>query len=205
MLNKKLGIKMKDKLNSPQKQLSSHIQSFYSDSFILSDKNFLTKDSLINIYSQDDNVQITSSSFEPHWPVFTLAIGVFDIIMLLILYIVQQDMATSSETWIKMGCKYVPCMKPLYSKSEQDLFNSELKSRCQSFLFPYQFFRFFTPIFLHGDVTHLLSNLIYQALAGTLLEGKYSKKTLAISYLLFGCSANIMSSLCNQKTSKLNQ
>ena len=82
------------------------------------------------------------------------------------------------------------------------MYNVALKSRCQSFLFPYQFYRFFTPTFLHTGITHLLSNFVYQALAETLLEGKYRVKTLGICYILFSLSANIMGALVNPKTSK---
>jgi membrane associated rhomboid family serine protease len=137
---------------------------------------------------------------KPHWPVFTVTIGLLDVFMLLVVYIVQEGTVLTSDTWIKMGCKYVPCMKPVYSKAEQEIYNVGLKTQCESFPFPYQFFRFFTPIFLHGSITHLLSNLVCQALAGTLLEGKYGTKTLGICYILFGFSGNIMSALCNPKS-----
>lgn len=137
-----------------------------------------------------------------HYPVFTVAIGLIDFFMLLLIYIVQEGMTLTPDTWIRMGCKYVPCMKPLYSTVEQNLYKVSLKSQCEAFLFPYQFFRFFTPIVLHGSIMHLLSNLVCQALAGALLEGKYGTKTLAFCYILFGCSGNIMSALCNPKSSK---
>ncbi|CAF1563947.1 unnamed protein product [Rotaria sp. Silwood1] len=193
-------IKIKEKFNSPQKQLTSYVHSTSSDSSNLFDTHNYSKDLLIEIDQSEHDFHVTPSSLEPHCPIFTLAIGVLDILVLIVLYIVQEGTIITSETWIKMGCKYVPCMKPLYSKAEQEIYNVGLKSQCQSFLFPYQFFRFITPIFLHGDITHLLSNLVYQALVGTLLEGKYGKKTLAICYILFGFSANVMSSLCNPKS-----
>lgn len=139
---------------------------------------------------------------EAHYPVFTVAIGLFDIFMLIVIYIVQEGPVFTSDTWIKMGCKYVPCMKPLNSQIEQQTYYSSLKAQCHEFLFPYQFFRFIVPIFLHSSITHLLSNLIYQALVGALLEdkGKYDIKTLGICYILFGFSGNIMSALCNPKS-----
>lgn len=137
-----------------------------------------------------------------HYPVFTVVIGLIDVFMLLLIYVVQEGTTLTPDTWIKMGCKYVPCMKPLYSKVEQDLYNTDLKSQCEAFILPYQFLRFVTPIFLHGSIMHLLSNLACQALAGALLEGKYGTKTLAFCYILFGCSGNIMSALCNPKSSE---
>ncbi|CAF5189762.1 unnamed protein product [Rotaria magnacalcarata] len=201
--NKKIWTKIKDGFRLPPNQFVSLAHTSHLDLPILLEKHNLADDTLVRIDPQQDTIQIKTPSLEPHFPIFTMIIGMFNIFMLIAVYIAEEGTAITSETWIKMGCKYVPCMKPLYSKTEQEIFNIELKSQCQSFLFPYQFFRFFTPVFLHGDITHLLSNLIYQVLAGTLLEGKYGKTTLGISYILFGFSANIMSSLCNPKTSML--
>lgn len=152
----------------------------------------------ISIITEEDSIVPPITSF----PVFTVTIGLIDVFMLLLIYIVQEGMTLTPDTWIRMGCKYVPCMKPLYSIVEQELYNVSLKSQCEAFVFPYQFFRFFTPIFLHGSIMHLLSNLVCQALAGALLEGKYGTKTLAFCYILFGFSGNIMSALCNPKSSK---
>ena len=136
---------------------------------------------------------------EPHRPIFTVAVSVFDIVMLIIMYIVQRGTALSSNTWITMGGKYVPCMRPLSSKAQQIAYNSGLKSQCHAFLFPYQIYRFFTPMFLHGGIRHLLNNLVYQALAGSLLERKYGTKTFGICYILFGFSGNVMSALASPR------
>ncbi|CAF0761202.1 unnamed protein product [Adineta ricciae] len=149
---------------------------------------------------RQERVTHVSSSGPTHRPLFTVGVGVFDLLMLIIMYIVQRGTTLTSDTWIKMGGKYVPCMKALTYKAERDMYNSGLKSQCHAFLFPYQIYRFFTPMFLHGGVTHLLNNLVYQALAGSLLERKYGTKTFAISYILFGFSGNIMSALIRPKT-----
>ncbi|CAF4309776.1 unnamed protein product [Rotaria socialis] len=171
--NKTIWTKIKDSFRLPPNQIVSLVDTSHLDSPVLLEKHNLADDTLVKIDPQKDTIHIKTLSLEPHFPVFTMTIGMFNIFMLIALYIAEEGTVITSETWIKMGCKYVPCMKPLYSKTEQEIFNIKLKSQCQSFLFPYQFFRFFTPIFLHGDITHLLSNLIYQVLAGTLLEGKY--------------------------------
>jgi len=55
-------------------------------------------------------------------------------------------------------------------------------------------------MFLHGGVTHLLNNLVYQVLVGTILERKYGTKTFAICYILFGFSGNVMSALVSPKS-----
>jgi membrane associated rhomboid family serine protease len=187
---------------SAQRPPPSFIHATSLDAPDLSKIYTFNKDTSIEIKEQDHIIHEKIPTLEPHFPVFTVAIGMLDIFMLIVVYIVQEGTVLTSDTWIKMGSKYVPCMKPLYSKAEQDLYHSGLKSQCQSFLFPYQFFRFFTPIFLHGGITHLLSNLLYQALAGSLLEGRYCVKTLGICYILFGFSGNVMSALCNPKSSK---
>jgi len=194
--------KIKDRLTSQEKQTTSYINSNLIDSSDLYQPCNVIEDTSIDMDQQDFTVSKKSGSLELNCPVLTVAIGLLDIFMLIAVYIVQEGTVLTSDTWIKMGCKYAPCMKPLYSQADQELYNAGLKSQCQSFLFPYQFFRFVTPIFLHGDITHLLSNLVYQALAGSLLEGKYDIKTLGICYILFGFSGNIMSALCNPKSSK---
>jgi membrane associated rhomboid family serine protease len=191
---KTLWASMKDRFTSQDKQTLVNHNSNDSDS---SETNNIDTYVTINITPQDSLIPQ-----KPHWPVFTVSIGLLDVFMLLVVYIVQEGTVLTSDTWIKMGCKYVPCMKPVYSKAEQEIYNAGLKSQCESFPFPYQFFRFFTPIFLHGGITHLLSNLVCQALTGAFLEGKYGTKTLGICYILFGCSGNIMSALCNPKSSK---
>ncbi|CAF3652448.1 unnamed protein product [Adineta steineri] len=189
--------KIKHKSIISQKQTTSCVLSDFSDS---SETCNCIKDLSIVIDDRESTSSQQPSSLELHYPVFTIAVGIFDILMLFVIYIVQEGTTITSDTWIVMGSKYVPCMKPLYSTSEQEMYNTQLKSQCRPFLFPYQFFRFVTPIFLHGDGTHLLSNLIYQALVGTLLEGKYSMKKLGICYILFGSSGNIMSALCNPRS-----
>ena len=147
----------------------------------------------------DSHVHQTSQPEKSYRPIFTVTIAAVDIFMLIIMYIVQRGIVLTSNTWIKMGGNYAPCMKPLSSKSQRLLNNSTLKSRCYDFLFPYQIYRFFTPMFLHGSVRHLLNNLVYQTLVGALLERKYGTKTISICYILFGFSGNVMSALISPK------
>jgi membrane associated rhomboid family serine protease len=154
----------------------------------------------MEIDQRNPTVHVTASSFEPHRPLFTVGVGVFDVLMLIIMYIVQRGTVLNSNTWIKMGGKYVPCMKPLSSQAERAAYNAGLKSQCYAFLFPFQIYRFFTPMFLHGGVTHLLNNLVYQVLVGSILERKYGTKTFAICYILFGFSGNVMSALVSPKS-----
>jgi membrane associated rhomboid family serine protease len=160
----------------------------------------LNGDVIMEIDGQGSNIHATPPADESHRPLFTVGVAAFDVLMLIIMYIVQRGTSLTSETWIKMGGKYVPCMRPLSSKAERLVYDAGLKSQCHAFLFPYQIYRFFMPMFLHGGVTHLLSNLVYQALAGSLLERKYGTKTFAICYILFGFSGNVMSALLKPKS-----
>ncbi len=157
-------------------------------------------DLIMEIDRHGPTVHMTPPSGESHRPLFTVGIGVFDVFMLIIMYIVQRGTSLSSDTWITMGGKYVPCMKPLSSKAERMSYDGGLKSQCHAFLFPYQIYRFFMPMFLHGGVKHLLNNLVYQTFAGSLLERKYGTKTFAICYILFGFSGNVMSALIKPKS-----
>ena len=161
-------------------------------------------DVIMETNSQNPTHQITYTSNKKHRPLFTVAIGIFDVLMLIIMYIVQRGRVLQSDTWIKMGGKYVPCMKPLSSAAARAAYSSSLKSRCFAFMFPYQIYRFFTPMILHGGVTHLLNNLVYQVLVGSIVEKKYGTKTFAICYVLFGFSGNVMSALVRPKSGRLS-
>ncbi|CAF1410227.1 unnamed protein product [Rotaria sordida] len=193
---KTVWTKIKDGFESPKRQTTSgapappyapRTYAFNGDVFV-------------EIDQPGSTVHVTSPAHEPHRPIFTVAVGVFDVLMLIIMFIAQRGTNLSSNTWIKMGAKYVPCMKPLSSKAERLANNAGLKSQCYAFLFPYQIYRFFTPMFLHAGVRHLLNNLVYQALAGSILERKYGTKIFSICYILFGFSGNIMSALVKTKT-----
>ncbi|CAF4549909.1 unnamed protein product [Rotaria sp. Silwood2] len=197
---KTVWTKIKDGFESPKRQTTSNRSSSAPAPPYASRTYAFNGDVIMEIDQQGSTVQVTSPSREPHRPIFTIGVGVFDILMLIIMYIVQRGTGLSSDTWITMGAKYVPCMKALSSKAERLAYDAGLKSRCHAFLFPYQIYRFFTPMFLHAGVRHLLNNLVYQALAGSILERKYGTKVFAICYIVFGFSGNVMSALVKPKT-----
>ena len=159
-------------------------------------------DIIVAVDQQAGYTRSSTTSIQAHRPLFTVGVSVFELFMLIVMYIVQRGRVLSSDTWIKMGAKYVPCMKALSSKAEQASYAAGLKSQCHAFLFPYQIYRFFTPMFLHGGISHLLNNLVYQVLAGSLLERKYGTKTFGICYILFGFSGNVMSALTSPRNGK---
>ncbi|UJR26419.1 hypothetical protein I4U23_007751 [Adineta vaga] len=197
---KTMWTKIRDGFESSMKPSTSNTTSNTSVPPYASRTYTFNGDVIMELDRNEPTTHITSSSGQKHRPLFTVGVGVFDLIMLIIMYIVQGGTDLKSDTWIKMGGKYAPCMKALSTKAQRDSFNSGLKSRCHAFLFPYQIYRFFTPMFLHGGVTHLLNNLVYQALAGSLIEVKYGTKTFAICYILFGFSGNVMSALVRPET-----
>jgi membrane associated rhomboid family serine protease len=197
---KTVWTKIKDGFESPKRQTTSNTASTAPVPPYASRTYAFDGDLIMEIDRENPTVHVTPSSLEPHRPLFTVGVGVFDVLMLIIMYIVQRGTVLQSDTWIKMGGKYVPCMKALSSKAERLAYNTGLKSRCYAFLFPYQIYRFFTPMFLHGGVTHLLNNLVYQTLVGYILERKYGTKTFAICYILFGFSGNVMSALVSPKS-----
>jgi len=197
---KTVWTKIKDGFESPKRQTTSNTTSTTTVPPYASRTYAFNGDVIMEIDQRNPNVHVTTSSFEPHRPLFTVGVGVFDVLMLIIMYIVQRGTVLNSNTWIKMGGKYVPCMKPLSSQAERVAYNAGLKSQCYAFLFPFQIYRFFTPMFLHGGVTHLLNNLVYQVLVGSILERKYGTKTFAICYILFGFSGNVMSALVSPKS-----
>ena len=194
---KTVWTKIKDGFESPTKSNATAVAPPYASRTYAFDGDVIMD---LNDPATSASPTTLVLSSEPHRPIFTVAVSVFDILLLIIMYIVQRGTALSSNTWIKMGGKYVPCMRPLSSKAQQIAYNSGLKSQCHAFLFPYQIYRFFTPMFLHGGIRHLLNNLVYQALAGSLLERKYGTKKFGICYLLFGFSGNVMSALSSPRS-----
>lgn len=197
---KSVWTKIRDGFESPKRQTTSSntsVPPYASRTYAFNG------DVVMEVDQPGTTVQITSWSKTSHRPIFTVAVGAFDILMLIITYIVQRGFKINSTTLIKMGGKYVPCMRPLSSKSERLAFDSGLKLQCYAFLFPYQIYRFFMPMFLHIGVRHLLNNLVYQAIAGSILERKYGTKIFSICYILFGFSGNIMSALVHPKNGML--
>jgi membrane associated rhomboid family serine protease len=197
---KSVWTKIKDGFESPRRQTSNTASTAPVPPYASRTYTF-NGDVIVEADPQNTNVRVAPSSHEPHRPLFTVGVGVFDVLMLIIMYIVQRGTNLNGDTWIKMGAKYVPCMKPLTSKIERLASADGLKLRCHAFLYPFQIYRFFTPMFLHGSFRHLLNNLVYQTLVGAILERKYGTKTFAICYILFGFSGNVMSVLVKPKTS----
>lgn len=52
--------------------------------------------------------------------------------------------------------------------------------------YKYEVWRFFTPIFLHGNFVHLLSNIATQLMVGSSLEADIGPKSFLFLYLASG-------------------
>jgi rhomboid protease GluP len=60
-----------------------------------------------------------------------------------------------------------------------------------------EWFRFFTPLFLHGNTLHLIVNLSSLKSLGPQIEATYGHRRYAVLYLLSGLSGNLFSFLFN--------
>jgi rhomboid protease GluP len=52
--------------------------------------------------------------------------------------------------------------------------------------YEYQLWRFIMPMFLHANLTHLLSNVISQCMIGSMLEAAIGIRKFAVLYILCG-------------------
>lgn len=64
-----------------------------------------------------------------------------------------------------------------------------------------QFWRFITPIFLHGSLVHLAFNMYALYSIGPSLERKFGKVSFTLLYLLSGIFGNVISFLCSPAAS----
>ena len=68
-----------------------------------------------------------------------------------------------------------------------------------SHLFSLNFFSVFTAVFLHGDLIHLLSNIIALIIFGKYVEQEFQKKTILI-FIASGVIANLISHIISLAT-----
>ncbi|KAI9296140.1 rhomboid-domain-containing protein [Neoconidiobolus thromboides FSU 785] len=124
----------------------------------------------------------------------------------------------SPEVLINQGARFIPCMKPdLETKAQfpcPTTSSSLTPSSCSlqdlcgistfSNNIPDQWYRFITPIFLHGGVVHILLNLLSQMSISSNLEAKYGPFRLFFVYFASGIGGNLLgSNLALTKTSSV--
>ncbi|KAF9539669.1 hypothetical protein EC957_005129 [Mortierella hygrophila] len=106
-------------------------------------------------------------------------------------------------TIIAVGARFVPCMKSTYLDNQQIQCPDNTTSICtisdicgftpisSTGKAPDQWFRFITPVFLHGGVLHLLFNLLFQMRTGADLERDMGWWRFAIIYMTSGIAGFI--------------
>ena len=192
--------KIKDGFESPKRSTTTTTTTTRSAPPYASTTYTFNGDVIMAMDQPNRTEYVAPVSEKVHRPFFTIGVSILDVLMLIIMFIVERGTTLGTNTWITMGAKYVPCMKPIAANRISN--DAGLKLRCFAFLYPYQIYRFFTPMFLHGGFRHLLNNLVYQVLVGSILERKYGTKTFAICYILFGFSGNVMSALVSPKSGR---
>jgi len=157
-----------------------------------------------------------------HFPFFILCVSIVDIALLIYTIVYNKGLSPMSEnpmagpsslTLVRNGAKFVPCMK----STQEDFLQSTVtclpelsvsNNTCtyEEFLwyacnvenlkgFPYQFYRFFVPIFLHGGIIHLIMNLLFQLIVGIPLERKFGSIRIAVIYILSGIGGVLLSAV----------
>ena len=157
-----------------------------------------------------------------HFPFFTLIISVVQVSLLIYTIVSNGGLSPMSENpmarpstmnLIGNGAKYVPCMKPTQNdflsyhiQCPSELSLNRTKCSYEEWLgyacniehlkgFPYQHYRFLTPIFLHVGLIHLFLNLVSQLMLGIPLERMFGSIRIALIYILSGIGGNLLSAL----------
>jgi membrane associated rhomboid family serine protease len=157
-----------------------------------------------------------------HFPFFILCVSIVDIALLIYTIVYNKGISSMSEnpmagpsslTLVRNGAKFVPCMKSTQKDflqytvtcpSELSLTNKTCTY--EEFLwyacnvenlngFPYQDYRFFVPIFLHGGIIHLILNLVCQLTFGITLERKFGSIRIGVIYILSGIGGVLLSAV----------
>ncbi|KAK9702284.1 hypothetical protein K7432_011333 [Basidiobolus ranarum] len=127
------------------------------------------------IYSLYRNSQLTGSWIQTK-PYFNWLIG------------------PAPETLINIGARFVPCMHSTKMLNQPIVCGNQgtcsLEELCGFGGFkggePNQWFRFITPIFLHGGVLHYLINMTYQLSSGSQMERDMGPFRMALLYMISG-------------------
>ncbi|CAB4431510.1 unnamed protein product [Rhizophagus irregularis] len=164
----------------------------------------------------DPNVQRQLQKKRLWRPYFTYLVTLIQLVLLIYEFVYNQKETGSliqtkpsvnlligpyaSPTLIRLGARFVPCMKPIQSIPDGAVFpcidqslpditqgQCTLESLCGLGGFnngkPNQWFRFITPIFLHGGVVHFLVNMIFQLQTGRQVESDMGWWRYSIIYM----------------------
>ncbi|CAF1304613.1 unnamed protein product [Adineta steineri] len=143
-----------------------------------------------------------------YYPIFIIFMSVLHISIHLLIYINSRSKDPSlSRSLYDIGSRSVPCMRPtrnillhpvsckLSNQNNTCYYDDVLRETCFSFMYPHQLWRMITSNLLHGDWTHLSSNVFTQLLWGIPLERKYGSIRIVIIYWLCTLSASLTSTM----------
>jgi membrane associated rhomboid family serine protease len=147
------------------------------------------------------------SRMKTYRPYFTILATILHIMLMIYALVYNhgfEPMSTnpmcgvSVTTLVQLGAQYVPCMKPNVLPTT-NLSSERLVQLCGMSGFidqkPNQWYRFFTAIFLHSGVIHLVFNLSFQLITGWMIERRIGFIRLAIIYMASGTAGNLFSAL----------
>ena len=148
-------------------------------------------------------------------PYFIILVTVIDVVLMVYALIynhgfepmfVNPMAGVSAVTLVRLGAKYVPCMRPGIF-AEMELGSRNLEELCGMGGFtngvPNQWYRFITAIFLHSGLFHLAFNLIFQLTTGCMIERKFGCIRIAIIYLASGIIGNLFGSLMQPRVASV--
>jgi membrane associated rhomboid family serine protease len=148
-------------------------------------------------------------------PYFIVLVTVIDVALMIYALIynhgfepmyVNPMAGVSAVTLVRLGAKYVPCMRPGIF-TEMDTSSQNLEQLCGMSGFtngvPNQWYRFITAIFLHSGLFHLAFNLVFQLTTGCMIERKFGCVRIAIIYLSSGIVGNLFGSLMQPRVASV--
>ncbi|CAF1423336.1 unnamed protein product [Adineta steineri] len=159
---------------------------------------------LQRIFTLDDE-----SNEKHYYPIFIIFMSILHISIHLLIYISSRSKDPSlSRSLYGVGKRYLPCMRPtsddirlrrvgckLPTQNSTCYYDDILRKKCFSFMYPHQLWRMITSNLLHGDWSHLSSNVPKQLLYGIPLERKYGSIRIVIIYWLCTLSASLTSTM----------
>lgn len=153
---------------------------------------------------------------QQHRPIFIVMMSTIHV---LVYFLISTDI--HPRPWpftmklFHLGKFYLPCMQaasgevrtrpiscPSWMMKKTCYYDLALQHTCTPFLYPHQFWRFFTVNLFHLTWLHLLCNLSIQLIQGIPLERKYGPFRLAMIYWLSGLGASTIFIIRNQDVCK---
>ena len=156
------------------------------------------------------------SNQKQQWPVFTIFMCILHISIYLLTHVkMLWNGKDFEESLTNLLMFYLPCMRPTLPHIWFDVascdpsienmtcsYDDMLKSKCFSFMYPHQLWRWITVNLIHTFFVHLLSNLLSQCLYGIILECKYGSARIIVIYWLSNLGAFLRFALADPMAGK---